>query len=61
MLTAMLIMTFACWAYAIAMALVRVRSIIIEREKGAAWLAELAAPDRSQTHDGASANPRRAV
>lgn len=38
MLTAMLIMTFACWAYAIAIALVRVRSLIIERESGARWL-----------------------
>jgi heme exporter protein C len=48
MLTAMLLMTFACWAYSIAVALVRVRSIIIEREKGAAWLSELAAPATAQ-------------
>ncbi|MBL8511315.1 MAG: cytochrome c biogenesis protein CcsA, partial [Betaproteobacteria bacterium] len=34
MLLAMLIMTFACWAYAIAVALVRVRAIIVERESG---------------------------
>jgi heme exporter protein C len=32
MLTAMLVMTFACWAYAIAASLVRVRCIIRERE-----------------------------
>jgi heme exporter protein C len=42
MLMAMLLMTFACWAYAIAVTLVRVRSIIIERESGAAWVGELA-------------------
>jgi heme exporter protein C len=41
MLTAMLLMTFAAWFYAIAVALVRVRAIIVERERGAAWLAEL--------------------
>jgi heme exporter protein C len=41
MLTAMLLMTFACWAYSIAVALVRVRAIIVEREAGAAWLGEL--------------------
>ncbi|MEP7156268.1 MAG: heme ABC transporter permease CcmC [Betaproteobacteria bacterium] len=35
---ALLAMTFACWTYAIAMALVRVRAIIAEREHGAAWL-----------------------
>ncbi len=38
MLTAMLIMAFAAWAYAIAVALHRVRSLIIEREAGADWL-----------------------
>src|SRR5512134_1904714 len=32
MLTAMLLMTFAAWFYAIAVALVRVRAIIVERE-----------------------------
>jgi len=35
---ALLAMTFACWMYSIAMALVRVRAIIVERERGAAWL-----------------------
>lgn len=38
MLNAMLIMTLACWMYAIAVALVRARIIIREREQGAAWL-----------------------
>ena len=41
MLTAMLIMSFAAWFYAIAVVLARTRSIIIERERGAAWVAEL--------------------
>ncbi|MEZ5657711.1 MAG: heme ABC transporter permease CcmC [Burkholderiaceae bacterium] len=38
MLSAMLIMTFACWAYAIAVALYRVRIVILERERHAEWL-----------------------
>jgi heme exporter protein C len=41
MLTAMLLMTFAAWFYAIAVALIRVRAIIVERERGASWLADL--------------------
>jgi len=41
MLTAMLIMSLACWAYAIAVSLWRVRGIILEREKNTAWVAEL--------------------
>ena len=41
MLTGMLIMTFACWMYAIAVALARVRGIILEREKNAQWVEEL--------------------
>lgn len=40
MLTGMLVMTLACWMYSIAVALVRVRAIIAEREQGAAWLEE---------------------
>ncbi|HEX4857769.1 MAG TPA: heme ABC transporter permease CcmC [Usitatibacteraceae bacterium] len=35
MLITMLVMVFACWAYSIAMALVRVRALIREREAGA--------------------------
>jgi heme exporter protein C len=38
MLAAMLVMTFAAWFYAIAVALTRVRTIIVERERGAGWL-----------------------
>ncbi len=38
MLWAMLTMTLACWMYSIAVALVRVRAIIAEREAGADWL-----------------------
>ena len=41
MLWSMLIMTFACWFYTIAVVLVRVRSIILEREKDTAWVKEL--------------------
>ena len=41
MLTGMLIMSFAAWFYAIAVSLARTRTIMIERERGAAWVAEL--------------------
>jgi len=41
MLTAMLVMTFACWMYAIAASLVRVRTIILERERRTRWVREL--------------------
>ena len=41
MLWAMLIMTFAFWAYCVAAAMHRLRSQIIEREAGAAWIKEL--------------------
>ena len=37
----MFFMTFACWAYAIAVVLWRVRAIILEREKEAAWVTNL--------------------
>ena len=40
MLLAMLIMTFAFWAYAIAVSLVRLRCMVREREQQAAWLNE---------------------
>lgn len=40
MLTAMMIMTFAFWAYCIAAAMHRLRTEIIERERNAAWLKE---------------------
>ncbi len=38
MLTAMLLMTFAAWAYSIAVALYRVRTLIIEREAHTDWV-----------------------
>ena len=40
MVTGMLIMSFAAWFYAIAVTLWRVRAIILERERGAAWIGE---------------------
>jgi heme exporter protein C len=41
MLTALLIMIAACWVYSITVTLMRVRSIILEREWQAPWVAEL--------------------
>ena len=41
MLTGMLIMVFAFWAYAIGMVLLRVRALILEREKRAQWVTDL--------------------
>jgi heme exporter protein C len=38
MLTAMLVMVFAFWAYSIGASLLRVRSLILERERNAAWV-----------------------
>ena len=40
MLIGMLVMAFAAWFYAIAVVLVRVRAIILERERGAQWISE---------------------
>jgi heme exporter protein C len=45
MLTAMLLMALACWAYAFAVVFTRARAIVIERERQAAWVAAVA-PDR---------------
>jgi heme exporter protein C len=42
MLTAMLLMTLACWAYAFAVVFLRVRATVLERERGAQWVADLA-------------------
>ena len=39
---ALLSMFFACWAYTVAVTLLRMRSIILERECNAQWVAELA-------------------
>ncbi len=40
MITAMLLVTFAAWSYAVAIALFRVRLIIRDREQQAAWMQE---------------------
>ncbi len=42
MLTAMLVMTFACWAYAFAVVFMRSRALILERDRDAAWALDLA-------------------
>jgi heme exporter protein C len=41
MLAGMLVMVFAFWMYSIAVSLARVRRLIVERERGAAWLAQV--------------------
>ena len=46
MLTAMLILTFAAWFYAIAVVLLRAQAIILEREKHTVWAGELAGAQR---------------
>ena len=38
MVAGMLVMALAAWLYTIAVVLVRVRTIILERERGAAWI-----------------------
>ena len=43
MLTAMVVMTLACWMYAIGATLVRVRAIILERERRTQWVRDLGA------------------
>ena len=46
MLTGMLVMAFAAWFYAIAIALVRVQAIIAEREKHAVWIGVIGSTNR---------------
>jgi len=46
MLTAMLIMTLGFWAYSIATAMSRVRSVILERERSSQWVKDLVAEGR---------------
>jgi heme exporter protein C len=43
MLTAMLLMTLACWAYAFAVVFTRARAIAVERERHTSWVQALAA------------------
>jgi heme exporter protein C len=47
MLEAMLVMALAFWAYAFAVVFARVRTIILERERGAAWTKPLLPPEGS--------------
>jgi heme exporter protein C len=49
MLTAMLIMSLAFWAYAFAVVFTRTRALVLEREQGAAWVRELANRQRTGT------------
>ena len=44
MLVGMLVMAIAVWFYSIAAALMRVRCIILERERGVAWTGQLTEP-----------------
>ena len=57
MLTGMLLMTVACWAYAFAVVLTRVRAIVVERESHTEWVRALA-PARAPSRAGVG---RRAV
>jgi heme exporter protein C len=45
MLLGMLVMALASWAYTLAVVLKRVRCIILERERHAEWVRELAEKD----------------
>ncbi|HET7158761.1 MAG TPA: heme ABC transporter permease, partial [Burkholderiales bacterium] len=46
MLAGMLLMALACWMYSIAVALVRVRAIILERERRADWVRSVVPSER---------------
>ena len=46
MLAGMLVMAFAAWFYSIAVALIRVRCIIIERERSMEWTHQLTEPEK---------------
>jgi len=46
MLAGMLVMALAVWFYSIAVSLMRVRCIILERERGAAWTGQLTEPGK---------------
>jgi heme exporter protein C len=48
MLTAMLIMTLACWAYAFAVVFMRARAIALERERHTAWAHQAATAEGSR-------------
>ncbi len=46
MLYSMLVMTFACWFYTIAVVMTRVRRIILEREGNSTWVKEMLQEER---------------
>jgi heme exporter protein C len=48
MLTAMLLMTFAFWAYAFAVVFMRTRALVLERDSHAAWVQDLSATRGSE-------------
>lgn len=50
MLTAMLVMTVAFWAYAFAVVFMRTRALVIEREADTAWVQTLLARDPAGSH-----------
>lgn len=54
MLTAMLLMTLACWAYAFAVVFTRARAIVLERESHADWVRELPARPAHQPPGGSA-------
>jgi heme exporter protein C len=54
MLTGMLLMSLAVWIYAAAIALWRVRSLILERESHATWVQQLPEVQAHRTLRGAT-------
>ena len=46
MLTAMLLLTFAFWAYAFAVVFMRARAVVLEREAGAQWVQHMLGTSR---------------
>jgi heme exporter protein C len=54
MLTGMLLLTLAAWAYTIAVALHRVRSIIVEREAASGWMSRIASRNPPRPDDAAA-------
>ncbi len=54
MLTGMLLLTLAAWAYSIAVSLHRVRSIIVEREAASGWMSRFVSRDRAAPDDAAT-------
>jgi heme exporter protein C len=48
MLTAMLLMTIAFWAYSFAVVFMRTRAIVLERERQAQWVIDLAAREAKE-------------